>query len=79
MIATIISVRTTVLAAASVVAVSARRAFAKTAAIATQAFGLANAKRVAPTSEGATEASRCSERAGAVAIRYASQRERRTP
>src|ERR1051326_4258907 len=37
----IITVSTAILAAASVVAASARRALAKTAAIATQAFGLA--------------------------------------
>jgi hypothetical protein len=51
MIATIIAARTAVLAAASAAAPSARRALAKTAAIATQPFGLATPSTVPPASE----------------------------
>src|SRR5207253_1797706 len=63
-----------ILAVASAVAVSARRALAKTAAIATHPFGLATPRSVPPTNEKAFEASVCSDSGGAVAIRYASQR-----
>jgi hypothetical protein len=68
MIRTIITARTAVLAAASVAAVSARRALAKTAAIATQPFGLATPSTVPPASEGASAAALCADGGGAVAI-----------
>ncbi len=63
----IAAVSTTILAAASVVGASARWALAKTAAIATQAFGLATPRSAPPASEEASEAAVCSESGGAVA------------
>jgi hypothetical protein len=67
MITTIIRLSTAVLAAASIVAVSARRVLAKTAAIATQAFGFAMPSSVPPTSEGAAAAAVSVPSGGAVA------------
>src|SRR6202045_5452923 len=62
----IITVSTAILAAASVVAVSARWVLANTAAIATHAFGLATPSSVPPTSEGASVAAVCAASGGAV-------------
>src|SRR3989442_1591475 len=64
-ITTIIAVSTEILAAASIIASSARRPLAKTAAIATQAFGLATPRSAPPASEGASETAVCSESGGA--------------
>lgn len=68
MIRTIITLSTAILAAASVVAVSARRALANVTAIATQAFGFATPRSTPPPSEGGSEAAVCSESGGAVAM-----------
>ena len=64
----IIAVSTVIFAAASVVAVSDRCALAKTAAIATHAFGLATPSSVPPTSEGACVATAWAASGGAVAM-----------
>src|SRR5207253_11012405 len=70
----IIAVSTAILAAASVVVSSARWPLAKTAAMATQAFGLAMPRSVPPATENVLEAAVGSASGGAVAIWYASQR-----
>ena len=64
----IMPVSTAILAAASLVAVSVRWALAKTAAIATHAFGLATPSTVPPTSEGACVATLWAATGGAVAM-----------
>src|SRR5207244_11817748 len=73
-IAMIIAVSTAILAAASVVVSSARWPLAKTAAMATQAFGLAMPRSVPPATENVLEAAVGSASGGAVAMWYASQR-----
>src|SRR5207245_11023506 len=73
-ITTIITVSTAILAAASVVGESARWALAKTAAIATQAFGLAMPRSAPPMSEQAFGAPVGFENAAAAAMRYATSR-----
>src|SRR5215472_18846662 len=69
----IIAVSTAILAVASVVSSSARRALAKTVAIATHAFGLATPRSVPPANDKASGAAAGSESGGEVAMRYASQ------
>src|ERR1700726_1012259 len=71
-IAMIIAVSTAILAAASVVVSSARWPLAKTAAMATHAFGLAMPRKVPPATENVLEAE-VGESGGAVAMWYASQ------
>jgi hypothetical protein len=70
----IIAVSTLIFAAASVVAVSDRWALAKTAAIATHAFGFAPPSSVPPTSEGASVATAWAESGGRGCDVVASQR-----
>src|SRR5258708_6183936 len=67
-IAIIIAVSTAILAAASVAVSSARWPLAKTAAMATQAFGLAMPRKVPPATENVLEAAVGSESGGAVAM-----------
>src|SRR6266498_2494893 len=69
-----ITARTAVFAAASVAAVLASRALAKTAAIATQPFGLATPSTVPPASEGASALALRTDNGGAVAMWYVSHR-----
>src|SRR5256885_12122157 len=68
-IAMIIAVSTAILAAASVAVSSARWPLAKTAAMATQAFGVAMPRKGPPATEKVLEAAVGSESGGAVAGR----------
>src|SRR5256885_17256679 len=67
-IAMIIAVSTAILAAASVVVSSARRPLPETAAMATQAFGLAMPREVPPATENLLEAAVGSDSGGARAL-----------
>src|SRR5579864_2255398 len=73
LITTIITVRTAILSAASVVAPAARCELAKTAPIATQAFGFATPSSAPPANDGAVSRDDGGGSGGAVATRKASR------